>query len=64
MGIGDIFDLTTSTQYEVETTSHSKFLERRKEDFARNGVEIIVIPLRGLPGDMKGREKELDGWVR
>jgi hypothetical protein len=34
MGIGDIFDLTTATQYEVETTSYSKFLQRRKEDYA------------------------------
>ena len=63
MGIGDIFDLTTSVQYEVETTSHSKFLQRRKGDYSRDGVEIIVIPLARLPEDMKGREKELEGWV-
>ena len=64
MGIGDIFDLTTATQYEVETTSYSKFLRRRKEDYARDGVEIIVVPLAKLPEGMKEREKEVVGWVR
>jgi hypothetical protein len=63
MGVGDVFDLTTRVQYEVETTSHSKFLQKRKEDYSRVGVEVIVIPLARLPEDMKGREKELEGWV-
>ncbi len=63
MGIGDIFDLTTSTQYEIETTSYSKFLQRRKEDYARDGVEIIVIPLAKLPVGWKERERALGEWV-
>jgi len=63
MGIGDVFDLTTATQYEVETTSYSKFLQRRKEDYARDGVEIIVIPLAKLPVGMKERERALGEWV-
>jgi len=63
MGVGDVFDLTTSVQYEVETTSHSKFLQRRKEDYSRVGVEVIMIPLGRLPVDAKERERELEGWV-
>jgi hypothetical protein len=63
MGIGDIFDLTTSTQYEIETTSYSKFLQRRKEDYARDGVEIIVIPLAKLPVGWKERGRALGEWV-
>ena len=63
MGIGDLFDLTTSVQYEIETTSYSKFIERRRRDYERDGVEVIVIPLAGLPGDVKEREKELRNWV-
>ncbi|MDO9538215.1 MAG: hypothetical protein Q7J68_07845 [Thermoplasmata archaeon] len=62
MGVGDIFDLTTSVQYEIETTSYSKFIQRRKEDYSRVGVEVIVIPLARLPEDVKGREKALEGW--
>ena len=50
-------------QSKIETTSYSKFIQRRKEDYARDGVEIIVIPLAKLPEDVEGREKELEGWV-
>jgi len=46
---------------EVETVSYFKFLQRRKEDYFRDGVEVIVIPLAKLPEDVKGREKELGG---
>ena len=35
MGIGDIFDLTTSIQYEIETTSYPKFLQKRAEQYRR-----------------------------
>ena len=63
LGVGDLFDLTTSVQYEIETTSYSKFLQRRKEDYARDGVEVIVIPMARLPEDVRGRERELEGWV-
>ena len=52
MGIGDVFDITTSVQYEVETTSYSKFIERRRLDYERTGVEVIVIPLAKLPKDI------------
>ena len=63
MGIGDVFDITTSVQYEVETTSYSKFIERRRRDYERDGVEIIVIPLKKLPIDIKEREKVLKEYV-
>jgi len=63
MGIGDVFDLTTSVQYEIETTSYSKFIQRRKEDYSRTGVEVIVIPLAKLPENVKEREKVLEEYV-
>ena len=63
MGIGDVFDITTSVQYEVETTSYSKFIERRKQDYERTGVEVIVIPLAKLPKDISEREKTLKEYV-
>ena len=63
MGIGDLFDLTKSVQYEIETTSYSKFIQRRKEDYSRAGVEVIVIPLAKLPEDVREREKALGEWV-
>ena len=63
MGIGDVFDITTSVQYEVETTSYSKFIERRRQDYERTGVEVIVIPLAKLPVGLKEREKVLMDYV-
>ena len=63
MGVGDVFDLTTSVEYEIETTSYSKFIERRKQDYARDGVEVIVIPLAKMPEGVKEREKVLGEWV-
>ena len=37
--------------------------KRRKEDYSRAGVEVIVIPLAKLPEDVKEREKTLGEWV-
>jgi len=64
MGVGDLFDMTASVQYEIETTSYSRFIEMRMQDYERDGVEVIVIPLAKLPADPKQREKELGEWVR
>lgn len=58
-----MFDITTSVQYEVETTSYSNFIERRRRDYERTGVEVIVIPLGKLPVDLKEREKVLMEYV-
>ena len=63
MGVGDVYDLTTGVQYEVQRVSYSKFLERRKGDYDRVVVEVIVIPLAGLPEDIREREKALGEWV-
>lgn len=63
MGIGDILDLTTSVQYEIETNSQPKHIRNKAEQYIRIGVEVIVIPLKKLPKDIKEREKELKRWV-
>ena len=63
MGVGDVLDLTTSVQYEIETTSYSKFIERRKHDYERIGVEVIVIPLKKLPVGISQREKTLKQYL-
>ena len=63
MGIGDVLDLTTSVQYEIETVSYSKSVKRKAEQYTRIGVEVIVIPLKNLPEDIKEREKALKEYV-
>jgi hypothetical protein len=63
MGVGDIFDLTKSVQYEVETISNPKSLADRAKQYIRMGIEVIVIPLAKLPEDIAEREKALREWV-
>ena len=63
MGVGDIFDLTTSTQYEIETISYPKYIRDRAKQYIRIGVDVIVIPLKKLPDDVKEREKALKEYV-
>ena len=63
MGIGDVFDLTTSVQYEIETNSQPKHIKNKAEQYIRIGVEVIVIPLKNLPIDIKEREKTLKEYV-
>ena len=62
-GLGDVFDLTTSVQYEIESNSKPSNLRKKAEMYKRDGVEVIVIPLRGMPVGMKEREKELREYV-
>ena len=63
MGIGDLFDLTSSVQYEIETRSNPKFIRDRAEQYTRIGVEVIVIPIGKLPKDIKEREKALKEYI-
>ncbi len=63
MGIGDIFDLTASVQYEIETVSYPKAVQRRGEQYARMGAEVIVIPIGRLPENVVEQEKALREWV-
>jgi len=63
MGVGDILDLTNSIQYEIETTSYPKYIHDRAKQYIRLGVDLIVIPLKKLPKNIKDREKALEDWV-
>jgi len=48
---------------DVETVSYSKFVQGRKENYERVGVEFIVILLAKLLVDLKKGEKALGEWV-
>ena len=54
VGVGrlDLFDITTQTIYEFE--SSSSINKRRKEDeiYAQTGVEVIIINIKELPDDI------------
>ena len=63
MGVGDVFDLTTSRQYEVETKNTPKYIRDRLDQYKRMDVDIIIIPLKNLPVNIREREKALEDWV-
>jgi hypothetical protein len=63
MGVGDLLDLTTSVQYEIETVSYPKYIRDRAKQYERIGVEVIVIPIGKLPDDIKEREKALREYI-
>ena len=63
MGVGDIFDLTNSVQYEIETRSNPKHIKDRAKQYQRIGVDVIVIPIKKLPKDISQRERALKDYI-
>jgi hypothetical protein len=65
LGVGriDLYDITTKTIYEFES-SHS-INKRRKENeiYAQTGVEVIIIFIKDLPDDIFQRYLKLREYV-
>ena len=55
LGQGDILDLTTNTQYEIETVNNRNFHKRRVEQYKRIGVDVVVIATNKLPRYIKDK---------
>ena len=53
MGQGDILDLITNTQYEIETANNRNYHKKRIEQYKRTDVDVIVIPTNKLPTEIK-----------
>jgi hypothetical protein len=64
MGEGDILDLTTNTQYEVETVNSKNFHRKRVEDYRRTGVDVVVIPTNKMSNNIKTRYKIIKQYIR
>lgn len=64
LGQGDILDLTTKTQYEIETVNNHNYYKKRIEQYSRTGVDIVVIPTNKLPIYNKGKCKVLKQYIR
>jgi hypothetical protein len=60
-GIGDLLDLSTRTtcQYEIETKIRSAKHKKKIQQYARKGLEIIIIFIPKLPKDEYERYKHL-----
>jgi hypothetical protein len=64
LGQGDLLDLTTNTQYEIETVNNRNYHKRRVEQYRRVGVDVVVIPTNKLPIDIKVKIKAIKQYIR
>ena len=64
-GIGDILDLSTRTtcQYEIETKLRTAKHNQKIQQYARKGLEIIIVFTPKLPSDEYERYKYLKDVV-
>lgn len=51
VGRGDVFDLTTKRQYELETNHSPKLRQELNRKYMQTGIEVIVIDCSNLPLD-------------
>jgi len=65
VGVGrlDLFDITTNTVYEFETTGCKSVQRRVNEIYLQTGVEVIVIDVKELPDDIFQRYIKLREYV-
>ena len=61
IGVGrlDLYDITTKTIYEFETTGCKSVQKRVNEIYKQTGVEIIIIDVKELPDDIFQRYLKL-----
>ena len=64
-GIGriDLFDISTRTVYEFETTGSKSVQQRVNDIYKQTGIEIIVIDVKELPDDIYQRYMKLKEYV-
>jgi hypothetical protein len=63
-GVGDVLDLTTSTQYEIESAAKSHVIHEKLNWYLRNNVDIVFIDLRKVPKGLDERFRYLRELVR
>ena len=65
VGVGriDLYDLTTKTIYEFETSQSPKYRKKVNEKYLQSGVEVIVININMLPDDIFQRYLKLREYV-
>ena len=63
VGVSDIFDITTNTIYEFETTGCRSVQKRVNDIYKQTGVEVIVIDVQELPDDIFQRYLKLKEYV-
>jgi len=65
VGVGrlDLFDISTQTIYEFESSSSINKRRKENEIYAQTGVEVIIINIKELPDDIFQRYLKLKEFV-
>jgi hypothetical protein len=65
VGVGrlDLYDITTRTDYEFETSGCRSVQQRVNDIYKQTGVEIIVIDVKELPDDIFQRYLKLKEYM-
>lgn len=63
MGVGDLVDLHTNTQYEIELTHMKKVHKAKEQQYRRDGFEIIVVDCHKMPRDIREIGEFLEPYI-
>lgn len=65
-GIGrlDLYDIDTKTVYEIESKQYLAESERLKAKYRTAGVDIVIISIHGLSGDIMAMQTYLKSFIR
>jgi hypothetical protein len=65
VGVGrvDLYDITTQTIYEFETSNSPKYRKEANEIYKQTGVEVIVVDINLLPDDIFQRYLKMKEFV-
>ena len=65
VGVGriDLYDISTKTIYEFESSSSINKRRKENEIYAQTGVEVIIINLKELPDDIFQRYLKLREYI-
>ena len=65
IGVGrvDLYDITSQTIYEFETSHSPKYRKEANEKYQQTGIEVIVVDINALPDDIYQRYLKLREYV-
>ena len=64
VGKGDILDLSSRDQYEIETQKSIANINRVKKKYINAGIDLIIIQIRKMPMDIDGMRDYLKEHIR
>ena len=64
VGIMDVFDITTSVDYEIENERSLANINRAKEKYRQAGIELVIIQIRNWNDSISWLDDYIKHWIR